>query len=134
MTLYVGDRGIDLPLEAVISPLNTLIGKAWVDVAGTHRVQLVGETIYTDPTGIVQMIMQPRTSNGLPLTTDTDVVEAAVGVLYYMLMYGCFATIFTFWRPDESGLRTPVGEIHVTKTWSEIHQVISGNASSVSTS
>lgn len=136
MTLYFSFRELALPPTCVISPLDTLIGYGWVSFASTQRVGRVGETVYTDDSDTVQVKVEPRMEPPIPyrpLTTDTDVVEAAVGIVYFMANYGFFTTKIIVLRPDERGVRIPVGDIEIVDKRSPFRQVGSGNTSSIET-
>ena len=135
MTLYFSSRELGLPPEYVIWPLNILIGHSWVSFASTHRVGRVGEIVSTDESDTVQVTMKPRMEPPIPyryLATDTDVVEAAVGIVYFMLTHGFFTTKIIVLRPD-GGVRIPVGDIEILDQRSPFHQVGSGNTSSIET-
>ena len=134
MTLYFSSRELGLPPEYVIWPLNTLIGYRWISFASTQRVGRVGEIVSTDDSDTVQVTMKPRMEPPIPyesLTTDTDVVEAAVGIVFYMLTHGFFTTKIIVLRPDERGVRIPVGDIEILDKRSPFRQVGSGNLSSI---
>lgn len=61
------------------------------------------------------MRLLPRMDGSRPLTTASDMVESAIGIVYYMLQHGFFATTINIVRPEASagGRRVPVGEIKV---------------------
>ncbi|KAL8790227.1 MAG: hypothetical protein Q9195_006450 [Heterodermia aff. obscurata] len=134
MTLYFASRELDLPPKYVIWPLNTLIGHSWISFASTQRVGRVGEIVSTDDSDTVQVTMEPRMEPPIPyqpLTTDTDLVEAAVGIVCFMSTQRFFATKIIMLRPDERGIRIPVGDIEILNKRSPLRQVSSGNTSSI---
>ena len=133
MTLYFGSSELALPREYVIWPLNILIGYGWVSFASTQTVGRVDEMVYTDDSDSVEVTVKPRMEPPIPyrsLTTDTDIVEAAVGIVYFMSSRGFFTTNVIVLRPDEQGLRIPVGNIEIVDKRSPFRQVSSGNTSS----
>ena len=136
MTLYFSSRELGLPPEYVIWPLNILIGCRWISFASTQRVGRVGEIVSTDDSDTVQVTMKPRMEPPIPyqpLTTDTDVVEAAVGIVFFMLTHGFFTTKIIVLRPNERGLRIPVGDIEILDKRFPFRRVGSGNLSSIET-
>ena len=136
MTLYFSSRELALAPECVIWPLDTLIGYGWVTFVSMQRVGRVGVLVFTDDSETVQVKVQPRLEPPipfLPLTTTTDVVEAAAGIAYFMATHGFFTTKIIVLRPDERGVSIPVGDIEIVDTRSPFRQVGSGNTSSVET-
>ena len=134
MTLYFGSCEYTYPPEYIIWPLNTLIGYSWVRLASTQKVGRVGEIVSADDSGTVQVTMEPRMEPPIPyqpLTTSTDVVEAAIGIVYFMLAHGFFTTKIIVLRPDERGRRIPVGDIKIEDKGYPLRQVGSGNTSSI---
>ena len=132
MTLYFSSIESSLPPEYVIWPLNTLIGRCWLSFASTQSVGRVGTMVSTDDSDTVQVTIEPKMEPPIPyqpLTTNTDVVEAAVGIVYFMVPHGFFATKIIVLRPDERGTRIPVGDIEIVNKRSPFHQVGSGNSS-----
>ncbi|KAL8722572.1 MAG: hypothetical protein Q9225_000968 [Loekoesia sp. 1 TL-2023] len=113
VTLLVGRRGIDLAPATVIWPLNYLINEAWQAIALNHYVQPIGQLQATDDSHRVLVQMRPRMSGTTPLVTDSNLVEATTGIVYYMLQEGWFGTTVTVVRPNQSGRRIPVCEIQI---------------------
>lgn len=136
MTLYFSSIESRLPPEYVIWPLNTLIGRCWLSFASTQSVGRVDKMVSTDDSDTVQVTIEPKMEPPIPyqpLTTITDVVEAAVGIVYFMVTREFFTTKIIVLRPDERGIRIPVGDIEIVNKRSPFHQVGSGNSSSIET-
>ena len=132
MTLYFRSIELALPPEYVIWPLNILIGYGWISFASTQRVGSVDEMVYTDDSDTVKVTVKPVMEPPIPyrsLMTDTDIVEAAVGIVYFMSRRGFFTTNIIVMRPDERGLRIPVGDIEIVDKQSSFRQVSFGNTS-----
>ena len=113
VTLLVGARGTDLPIEAIIWPLNYFFSAAWQQVASDHAPTPMGLMRLKDQTKRVELLMRPRKRGELSLISTSDLVEATTGIAYYMLQEGFFATKITVVRPDETGRRRPVADIEI---------------------
>lgn len=113
--LVIGRRGVDVPLGELVLTLQTPIMRAWRDVASNHRVlPVVYSTWYSPFSSRVAVILRPRKLGVVPLVTDTDLVEALIGYIYYLLQdQSCGAVNITIVRPDSMGVKTPVGEIEI---------------------
>ena len=57
--------------------------------------------------------MVSRFARGAVVTTDTDIVETVIGVVYYMLRFGFFSTRYTVARSDHSGRRNLITDIEL---------------------
>ena len=93
--------------------LDDLINTAWEHVAVNHRVGPVRGSTWNSP-ATVSVILRPRMNGATSLVTDTDLAEAAYGIItYFLAAQAAFATNITIVRPNEEGRRVPVGEIEI---------------------
>ena len=114
MILLMGLRGVDLPLGDTVLSLQTLLDKAWQDVATFRYVQPVPEwSRGIHITSDLVLTVRPRMHEGRSLLTDTDLIEAAVGLVDYMLREGAHATTAALVRPNNKRRRVNVGEIEI---------------------
>ncbi|KAL9010454.1 MAG: hypothetical protein Q9173_004613 [Seirophora scorigena] len=113
--LVIGHRGVDVPLGELVLTLQGPIIRAWRDVALNHRVLPVAENTWYSPfSSRMAVILRPRMLGVVPLVTDTDLVEASTGYIYYSLRdQPCGAVNITIVRPDSSGVKTAVGEMEI---------------------
>ena len=97
----------------------------------------IGKIVFSDKTGAVRVTVQPRMQQidrgGQPLMTDTDLVEASAGIVFYMLAHGFVATTVMVIRSDERGIKVPVGDIEIADMRPLVQQAGAGNASLVET-
>lgn len=136
MTLLVGARGEDLTEIAVVLGLDEMIRRAWRNLAingrpqpvetGTMRLSGIGDDVFW-------VVVRPRMNGATSLMTETDFVETAVGIVYYMVLNGFFATKITAVRRESSGKRAVKGEIELSVTRPRIGALVSGNASLIRT-
>ncbi|KAI4088345.1 MAG: hypothetical protein LQ344_006130 [Seirophora lacunosa] len=90
---------------------------------GFHELewQIIDRAIspgYDIPLGTVSLriaeVDERKKLGVVPLVTDTDLVEALIGYIYYLLQdQSCGAVNITIVRPDSMGVKTPVGEIEI---------------------
>ncbi|KAL8952230.1 MAG: hypothetical protein Q9222_001844 [Ikaeria aurantiellina] len=121
LVLFFGPRRVVLPgapLKVIIYLLLTLIQRAWaVMLAAQHP----GPTAFpaasiTDPEYGLQVRVEPapgQQGSGCRMTTDI-VVEAAWGVVYYMLHEGVFGGHVSILEPDETGARKFCGDFYIS--------------------
>ena len=131
MTLLIGSRGADLLRAAVVLSLDQAIAVMWRDVAIRGQAQPVRDlaseiTVFGARFWI---IVSSRKSSGVSFFTGTDLVEAVIGTVYYMVPNGFFATKITAVRPDGGGRRIPVGEIELSVERPRDGGVVLGNNS-----
>lgn len=115
LTLLIGARGISVPRAGVIQALDGMVSKGYLDFAvHQHARRLPQQTAkIDDPAGTTYVTMRPRMQEGTSLLTTTDLVEMAIGIVYFMLRNRFVATTITAVRPDESGKRIAVGEMEI---------------------
>ena len=65
--------------------------------------------------------LPPRMESATSLFTETDLVEASVGIVYYMVQDRFYATKITAVRPNSSGKRILVGEIGFSVDRPSVH-------------
>ncbi|KAL8676503.1 MAG: hypothetical protein Q9224_007281, partial [Gallowayella concinna] len=113
--LLPGPLGAALNLAEVILTLNSLISSAWQSVAVNQRPEPVREqTWHSLLRERVSVTMRPRMDGNVPLVTDTELAEAAFGIVYYILVQErASATTFTIVKPNRLGKRTPIAEIEI---------------------
>lgn len=116
ITLLIGSRGADLKRSPVVQTLDNLIGDTWRSVAINGRAGRIQQiTFYSrHPDEMFEGIMRPRRNGAVSLFTETDLVETLIGVVYYMVQNGFYATKFTMVRSDGRGRRTVIGELEFT--------------------
>lgn len=131
MTILIGYRGVDLMRAAVILGLDQMIAGVWRDVAINGRAQPMEQFIaeITGPDGTFWVTMRPRMDEATSLFTETDYVKTAVGIVYYMVQHGFYATTITAVRPNDSGRRVPVGEMELSLGRPSTDALAFGNAS-----
>lgn len=139
--LEFNNLGKGLPSKAVIWPLQLLIGKGWTNVASRQGVSSVSKTVIKtqDGTGAIEVSVQPSmgSSGKGSLMTDTDMVEAAFGIITLMLNHrggrGFGTATVTVRRRDERGMVIVVGDIVIAETKVGILNADSENTSSIET-
>ena len=133
ITLLIGARGGDLPRAPVIQALDGMVSKGYIDFAiHRHARSLPQQTaMIQDASGTTYVIMRPRMSSGVSLLTTTDLVETAVGIVYYMVQNGFFATTITALRPNDSERRIAVGEMEIRMDPRRVNGLGEGNNSSL---
>lgn len=99
-------------MRAIIWPLNFFFAEAWKGVALSGEPIPVADSRIQDEQHIVHVKVIPRKEGSSSLMTSTDLIEAALGVVYYMVQEGFFATTVTIVKP-RAGRRVPVGEFHI---------------------
>lgn len=113
--LVIGRRGVDVPLGELVLTLQTPIIRAWRDVASNHRVLPVAHSTWHSPfSSRVTVMLRPKKLGIESLVTDTDLVEALIGYIFYLLQdHPSGAVKITIVRPDARGAKIPVGEIEI---------------------
>lgn len=136
LTLLIGSRGVDLPRAPLIQATDGLMIKAFRDVIINHGVQTMNEISgeVEDESGWTSIRLRPRMRGNTSLFTNTDMMEMAVGVVYYMVNNGFFATTITAVRADRRGKRSPVGSMEFSIQRFPNISVGSGNMSLIETS
>ncbi|KAG7005792.1 hypothetical protein G7Y79_00018g045990 [Physcia stellaris] len=116
LTLLIGPHGADLKRSPVVQSLDGLISDAWRRVAINGRAaKLVSITFGSrHPDEMFWGIIRPRRNEAGSLFTESDLVETTVGIVYYMVQHGFYATKVTVARSDERGRRTVIGEVEIT--------------------
>lgn len=109
---------------------------AWQNVAVNHRAQPVRErTWYSPLRDRVSVTLRPRMIGTTRQVDDTDLAEAAFGLVYYFLLHQpAFATNVTIVKPNEGGRRIPIGEIEIRRGQPRVEIGGSENGASVKTS
>ena len=136
MTLFVGSRGVDVQQSSAVRALDSMISRSYVRVANAHRVRPVERTTskVEDYSGTLSVITMSRLRRGVWLFDDTDLVEMAVGVVFYMVNAGFFMTTITAVGPDHMGQSIPVGDMEIAMDWASIHPLRIGNTTVIDTS
>ena len=132
MTLLFSSGGVKLIELAIIMALDEMIGRAWRNVAINRRAQPIMRGEASEITAahtICWMLVRPRMESVTSLLTEIDVVEASVGIVYYMVQNGFYATKITAVRPNSSGKRIVVGEIEFSINRPSVHGPTFGNSS-----
>lgn len=75
------------------------------------------------------VVLRPRMNGATSLFTETDMVETAVGIVYYMVQNGFFAAKITAVRRDSRGQRTVKGEMEFSVDRPRIGALGPGNGS-----
>lgn len=132
MTLLFRSGGVKLIQLAIVMGLDEMISRAWRNVAINGCAQPmraeVSEITAAHTTCWIQL--RPRMERATSLFTETDLVEASAGIVYYyMVQNGFYATKITAVRPDSSGKRVVVGEIEFSIDRPSVHAPAFGNSS-----
>lgn len=116
--------------------MHSPIIKAWRDVAINHRVLPVRREAWFSPflTGL-SVVLRPRMIGTKSQMTDTDLVEALTGYIYYCLHnQPCTAANFTIVRPDSGGTKIAVGDVEVRSRDPRLQSAGSGDDGQVDVS
>lgn len=116
LTLLIGPHGADLKRSPVVQSLDNLIRDVWRSVAINGRANKIDSITFDSrhPDEMFWGIMRPRRNGAGSLFTETDLVETTIGIVYYMVQHGFYATKFTVVRSDGRGRRTVIGEVEIT--------------------
>ena len=131
MALLFGSGGVKLSQLAIIAGLDEMIGRAWRNVAINGRAQpMMGDVFeITSPQSTCWLQLRPRMERATSMFTETDLVEASVGIVYYMIQNGFYATKITAVRPNVRGIRIAVGEIDFSVVRPSVRSSAIGNSS-----
>ena len=135
--LLIGAQGDTLPQAPVIQALDGMVSLGYLRFANERRVGRIYQHTarISDASGTTYVTLQPRrTSGGISLLTATDVVEMAVGIVYYMVQNEFFATTITAVKPDKTGKRIAIGEMQIRMEPRQLSALTPGNASEVQVS
>ncbi|KAL8646710.1 MAG: hypothetical protein Q9210_005976 [Variospora velana] len=115
VTLVIKDVGAEVPIGELVLTMQSPIIKAWRDVAISHRVLSVRREVWFSPfSSGLSVVLRPRMIGTRPQVTDTDLVEALTGYVYYALHnQQCTAANFTIVRPNSGGSKIAVGDVEV---------------------
>ena len=116
LTLLIGPHGADLKRSPVVQSLDNLIRDVWRSVAINGRANKIDSLTFDSrhPDEMFWGIMRPRRNGAGSLFTETDLVETTIGIIYFMVQHGFYATKFTVVRSDGRGRRTVIGEVEIT--------------------
>ena len=134
MTLLFGSGVVKLSELIIVMALDEMIGRAWRHVAINGHAQSIMRSEALELTvahTTYWTLVRPRMESATSLFTGTDVVEASIGIVYYMVQTGFYATKITAVRPYSSGKRIVVGEIEFSIDRPSVHGPAFGNSSSI---
>ncbi|KAI4282737.1 MAG: hypothetical protein L6R35_005318 [Caloplaca aegaea] len=134
--LVIRDLGANVPIGELVLTMHSPIIKAWRDVAINHRVLPVRREAWFSPflTGL-SVVLRPRMIGTKSQMTDTDLVEALTGYIYYCLHnQPCTAANFTIVRPDSGGTKIAVGDVEVRSRDPRLQSAGSGDDGQVDVS
>ena len=117
LTLLIPSCGAHIPQPQTIQALDGMIVAAYRDMTDAHRVvtmpELTGRAFFEGQ--VIGVTMRPHLNRGDPVFTTTDLVETAVGLVYYMVQFDFCLFTAQVYRTDRRGKRSPVGSVEFFK-------------------
>ena len=116
IVLFPGRRGSAISKDMAVKTFSKLMNKAWQDVAEHGRAQSLPERqlVFDDAARTILVAsVNPRFAGGQGLMTDTDLAEAVIGIVYYMLQEGYYTTKYSVARVSRGGRRLLLGDIEL---------------------
>ena len=115
IVLFPGNRGPAMPKNMAVKTFAKLMNRAWRDVAEHGRALRFPEyqVVFDDPakTRAVASV-HSKLAGAEGLMTDTDLAEAVIGIVYYVLQEGFYATKYSVARVNRGGRRL-LGDIEL---------------------
>lgn len=129
LTLQVISRGTRLTQVEVLLSLNALMSTAWQNVASNHRSLPVHARTWNSPLSErISVMLRPQMEGRVPQMDDTDLAEAAFGLVYYYLLSPrSYETTVKISRPNEGGESISIGEIEIIRGQPRLSIAGSGN-------
>lgn len=124
VVLFFGPRRT-LPVETYVMVFYLLLGifhKAWAVMIQNHGIAPFPRAGWFDPEVQLDVAVYPRTGadGRTPLTTTSTVVDAAWGIIYYMLNEGVFGVDVSVLVPDKEGARETQGHILINQPYAHM--------------
>ena len=116
IVLFPGSRGFAIPKNMAVKTFAKLMNRAWRDVAEHGHATRFPErqVVFDDPAHMRAVAsVHSRLAGAEGLMTDTDLAEAVIGIVYYMLQEGFYATKYSMARLNRGGRRLLLGDVEL---------------------
>ncbi|KAL8870185.1 MAG: hypothetical protein Q9174_003711 [Haloplaca sp. 1 TL-2023] len=115
LTLLIPSRGRLIPQTQTVQALDGMIVAAYRDMTDAHRVvtlpELTGRAFFEGE--VIGVRVRPHVNRDGSIFTTTDMVEMAVGLVYYMVEYDFCVFTAQIYRSDRRGKRSLVGSVEL---------------------